>query len=82
MFGNTEAPKTYVVQIDKTAPEAFHQFDPVTKMLQVFGRDSGSGEQPARPEPRTAEQLVQATGNGTVFAVHRGAQYIRHNDRG
>ena len=42
VFGNTEAPKTYVVQIDKTAPEAFHQFDPVTKTLQVFGRDSGS----------------------------------------
>lgn len=46
------------------------------------GRDSGSGEQPAEPEPRTVEQLVQATGNGTVFAVHRGDQYIRHNNRG
>ncbi|WP_405727486.1 hypothetical protein OG607_24790 [Streptomyces sp. NBC_01537] len=46
------------------------------------GRDSDSGEQPAEPELRTVEQLVQATGNGTVFAVHRGDQYIRHNDRG
>ncbi|OLZ69367.1 hypothetical protein AV521_17700 [Streptomyces sp. IMTB 2501] len=46
------------------------------------GRDSGSGEPPAEPTPRTVEQLVQATGNGTVFAVHRGDQYIRHNDRG
>lgn len=44
------------------------------------GSGSGSGEQPAKPEPRTAEQLVQAGGNGTVFAVHRGDQYIRHND--
>lgn len=47
------------------------------------GRDPGSGEHRAEPgPPRTAEQLVQATGNGTVFAVHRGDQYIRHNDRG
>ena len=45
------------------------------------GRDSGS-ESPAQPEPQTVEQLVRATGNGTVFAVHRGDQYIRHNDRG
>ncbi|MCX5423812.1 hypothetical protein [Streptomyces sp. NBC_00078] len=54
------------------------------------GRASGSGEQPVQPdpepkpepEPRTVEQLVQATGNGTAFAVHRGDQYIRLNDRG
>ncbi|MYT27558.1 MULTISPECIES: hypothetical protein [unclassified Streptomyces] len=46
------------------------------------GRDSGFGERPAEPAPRTAEQLVRATGNGTVFAVHRGDQYVRHNDRG
>lgn len=45
------------------------------------GRDSGPGEQPAPPEPRTVEQVVRATGNGTVFAVHRGDQHIRHNDR-
>lgn len=45
------------------------------------GRGSGAGEQPTEPEPRTVEQLVQATGNGTVFAVHRGDQYIRHHDR-
>ncbi|MFJ8948676.1 hypothetical protein ACIRO1_01125 [Streptomyces sp. NPDC102381] len=41
--------------------------------------ESGSGE---RPAPRTVEQLVRATGHGTVFAVHRGDQHIRHNDRG
>ncbi|MGD6750205.1 hypothetical protein [Streptomyces sp. BH105] len=49
------------------------------------GRDPGSGEQPAQPAqsaPRAVEQLVRATGNGTAFAVHRGNQYIRHNDRG
>ncbi|WP_406440802.1 hypothetical protein OHB00_35000 [Streptomyces sp. NBC_00631] len=43
------------------------------------GRDSGSVEQ---PEPRASDQFVQATGNGTVFAVHRGDQYVRHNARG
>ncbi|MFD4507753.1 hypothetical protein [Streptomyces sp. NPDC058457] len=53
------------------------------------GRDSGSGElpaepgtRPAEPGPRTAEQLVRTTGNSTAFAVHRGDQFIRHNDRG
>ncbi|WP_427920931.1 hypothetical protein [Streptomyces sp. cg40] len=46
------------------------------------GSGSGSGERPASPEPRSVEQLVQATGNGTVFAVHRGVQHIRHHDRG
>ncbi|MCX4549198.1 MULTISPECIES: hypothetical protein [unclassified Streptomyces] len=46
------------------------------------GRGSGSGEQPAEPEPRSVEQLVRASGNGTAFAVHRGNQYVRHNNRG
>ncbi|WP_181808378.1 hypothetical protein [Streptomyces shenzhenensis] len=46
------------------------------------GVASGSGEQPAPPEPRTADQFVQAMGNGTVFAVHRGDQHIRHHARG
>lgn len=44
---------------------------------------SRSGDQPAAPappEPRTAEQFVQATGNGTTFAVLRGTQNIRQNN--
>ncbi|MFE7612561.1 hypothetical protein ACWIG3_34645 [Streptomyces celluloflavus] len=45
-------------------------------------RDADAGEQLAEPEPRAVEQLVQAAGRSTVFAVHRGDQYIRHNDRG
>lgn len=43
------------------------------------------GEQPAQPtEPgtRPVEQLVHATGNGAAFAVLRGTQNIRYNDRG
>ncbi|WP_406124877.1 hypothetical protein OHQ89_23395 [Streptomyces canus] len=55
---------------------------PRVDSVRDSGSGSGSGEQPAQPEPRAVEQLVQATGNGTVFAVHRGDQYIRHNDRG
>jgi hypothetical protein len=46
------------------------------------GRDTDSGGQPAQSGPGTVEQLVRATGNGTVFAVHRGVQHIRHHDRG
>jgi len=44
--------------------------------------DSGSGRPPAEPEPQAVEQLVQATGNGTAFALNRGVQNIRYNDRG
>ncbi|MFJ9173213.1 hypothetical protein [Streptomyces sp. NPDC102360] len=53
-----------------------------------IGPRAGSGERPApserpvQPEPQPVEQLVRATGHGTVFAVHRGDQHIRHNDRG
>lgn len=34
---------SFTVKIDKTAPEAFNRFDRVTKTVQVFGRDAGSG---------------------------------------
>ncbi|WP_042412994.1 hypothetical protein [Streptacidiphilus anmyonensis] len=56
--------------------------DPVRGSGRESGSGSGSGGTGAEPGPRSAEQFVQATGNGTVFAVHRGDQYIRHNDRG
>lgn len=52
------------------------------------GPEPGSRERPAEAEPwtveaepRTVEQLVRATGNGTVFAVGRGDQHIRYNER-
>lgn len=44
--------------------------------------ESGRGGQPAQTGPGDVGQLVQATGNGTVFAVHRGSQYVRRSDRG
>ncbi len=56
--------------------------DPGRVSSRDVSRDSGSGEQPAELPLRTVEQLVQATGNGTVFAVNRGDHYVRHNDRG
>jgi hypothetical protein len=40
--GNT-ANASLTINIDKTAPEAFIQFDPVTKNVLVFARDSLSG---------------------------------------
>ncbi|PYC88024.1 hypothetical protein C7C46_01765 [Streptomyces tateyamensis] len=45
------------------------------------GPASGTGERPAPAPARTAEQLVRATGNGTVFAVGRGEQHIRYIER-
>ncbi|MGW2836711.1 hypothetical protein ACWCWD_02785 [Streptomyces sp. NPDC001493] len=47
----------------------------------VTDREPGSVEGPARPGPQTAEQLVHASENGTVFAVHRGNQYVRRDER-
>ncbi|MFJ7246626.1 hypothetical protein ACIQWA_18525 [Kitasatospora sp. NPDC098652] len=41
-----------------------------------------AGQQPTEAEPRTVEQVVRATGHGTVFAVARGVQHIRSNERG
>ena len=48
--GNT-ASANISISIDKTAPEALVQFDPVTKDLQLFGRDSLSGVLPGAVSP-------------------------------
>jgi hypothetical protein len=45
---NVSPPATRIVKIDETAPEASHQFDAMTKTVQVFGRDALSGV-PAGP---------------------------------
>jgi len=44
---NGETPRSHTIRIDRTAPEAFHRFDPVAQDLAVFGRDALSG--PAIP---------------------------------
>ena len=41
--GNKETAKTLVIKLDKIMPEAYNQFDPVTKTVKVYGRDSLSG---------------------------------------
>ncbi|MFF3003655.1 hypothetical protein ACFVTF_12680 [Kitasatospora sp. NPDC057940] len=46
------------------------------------GPESGSRERPAEAEPPSVGQLVRATGNGTVFAVGHGGQYVHYNERG
>jgi hypothetical protein len=48
--GNQEAAKTLVVRIDKTAPEARVQFDPVRRDIVVIATDNLSGV-PASPIP-------------------------------
>jgi len=42
LAGNS-ASATRTVSIDKTAPEAYNQFNPATLDIQVIGRDGGSG---------------------------------------
>ncbi len=49
--GNSEAPKSVTVQIDKTAPEAYIQLDPSSKDVAVYGRDGLSGVQPGPVAP-------------------------------
>jgi hypothetical protein len=54
--GNT-ATVNISINIDKTAPEALMQFDPGTKALQVFGRDSLSGVLPGSVSPDSVTPL-------------------------
>ncbi|MBI3604658.1 MAG: Ig-like domain repeat protein [Nitrospirae bacterium] len=46
LAGNSGTYITPVVKIDKTPPEAFFQFDPATRDIQLFGKDSLSGVNP------------------------------------
>jgi hypothetical protein len=50
-FGAQEASRTLIISIDKTAPEAYTQFDPTTHDLLVFGKDAGSGVSPGPTPP-------------------------------
>ena len=57
--GNT-ASVNISINIDKTAPEGLVQFDPVTKDLQVLGRDSLSG---VLPGPVSPVSVIAQDGN-------------------
>jgi hypothetical protein len=50
LAGNS-ATDSVTINIDKTPPEAYNQFDPVTKDVQVFGRDALSGVLPGPVTP-------------------------------
>jgi hypothetical protein len=41
--GNGATATSGIVNIDKTPPEAYNQFDPLTRTVSVFGRDARSG---------------------------------------
>jgi len=61
--GNIESTHTLAVKVDKTPPEAYIQFDPVSLDLQVFGRDSLSGVEPG---PVTATSAVPGQGQDQI----------------
>lgn len=46
---NVEAAQTLTVRVDKTAPEAYLQFDAASRDLQLIGRDALSGAATAGP---------------------------------
>jgi cell wall-associated NlpC family hydrolase len=51
------APGSVVVNLDKTPPEVFNQFDPVNKDIVLFGRDSLSGVMPGPIQPASVVSL-------------------------
>jgi hypothetical protein len=61
--GNTSSVNV-AINIDKTAPEAFIQFDPATKNVLVFGRDSLSGVSPSAVSPFLVTPPDGHKGNG------------------
>ncbi len=54
---NLEAAKSLTIKIDKTAPEAYNQFNPVTRDIDIYGRDGGSGV-PTGPCTPTVTPIV------------------------
>lgn len=65
--GNVESTRTLTVKIDKTPPEAYLQFDPVTRDLVLFGRDGLSGVSPGQIAPQS---VVPDKGKGEIRTYH------------
>ena len=79
--GNLEANKTQVVKIDTIAPEAYLQYNPVARDIQVFGRDSGSGVNPAPVVPVITPPAPRGGGEGdNHFQAGSGDQRSNHGD--
>jgi pectin methylesterase-like acyl-CoA thioesterase len=64
------------INIDKTAPEALVQFDPVTKGLLVFGRDSLSGVPPAAVPPISVTPASGNTEQRTYQVIDRAGNTL------
>jgi hypothetical protein len=66
--GNT-ATVNISINIDKTAPEALIQFDPVTKGLLVFGRDNLAGVAPGAIAPISVTTVQGGTEQRTYRVI-------------
>jgi len=66
--GNT-ATVNISINIDKTAPEALIQFDPVTKGLLVFGRDNLAGVAPGAIAPLSVTTVQGGTEQRTYRVI-------------
>lgn len=65
--GNLESTQTLTVKIDKTAPEAFLQFDATTHDLALFGRDTLSG---VVLGPVAPQSVIPGTGQHETRTYH------------
>lgn len=56
---NLEAEKSQTIKLDKTFPEAYNQFDPVSQDVILFGRDALSGVVPGPIAPASVVFLEE-----------------------
>ncbi|HEV2902727.1 MAG TPA: hypothetical protein VGW30_05645, partial [Gaiellaceae bacterium] len=64
--GNTSDVGTTTVKLDKTAPEAYLQFDPAKEDVAVYGRDSGSGTSTGPLTPSSVQRVPTGNRNHRV----------------
>jgi hypothetical protein len=67
--GNTSDVGSVTIRLDKTAPEAYLRFDPVTKDVVVFGRDGLSGTSAGVLTPSRVQRMP--TGDRNLRAENR-----------
>jgi hypothetical protein len=67
--GNTSDVGTTTIRLDKTAPEAYLQFDPARKDFSLFGRDAGSGVPTGAVTPSSIRR--NPTGDKNLRAENR-----------
>src|ERR1019366_8087382 len=69
--GNQESTKQVTVRIAKAPPEAFVQFDPASKTVQLFSKDS-SGVVTGPLTPTTVTPVVKVYGKGNDTGSDKG----------